>query len=222
MEINAFSFQSTNANPFKMLNGMSINAFACLAFLLKDWAVSAKASSPTDSVTYVPPSQTLNGSTTPVNATKASTKIKANAFPPTQILILLPHPFAMLLPFSTTSKKDACHALMDVFPAHHATLAHNADHSTTSTPKITFVMRYVETERDSHWAAMTATIKMETAALVIARFRQVTAVLEDHRIHLTLAPTPCQLRLLSPNLAKVTSLIRLSSTLDWTTFQCNS
>lgn len=35
MEINASSFQSTNAKPFKTHNGIAINASACLAFPLK-------------------------------------------------------------------------------------------------------------------------------------------------------------------------------------------
>lgn len=176
--------------------------------------MSAKASLLTDSVTYALPSQTHNGSITLVNAIKVSTKIKVNVCHLTQIPTLLPHPFVTLLPTSTTSKRNACHVLTDVFPAHLATLAHNADHSTTSTPTIIFAMRYAEMERDSPWHAMTATTKTETAALVIARSKQVTAVSEDHQIHLTLAPTPCQLHLFSPNQVKVTSQTRLSSTLD--------
>ena len=93
---------------------------------------------------------------------------------------------------------------MDVFPAHLATLALNAGHSTTSTPTTTFALRSAETEKDSLWLVMTATTKTEMAALVTARSKQATAVLEDHRTQPTLAATSCQAHLFSPNQAKAT------------------
>lgn len=114
----------------------------------------------------------------------------------------------------TTSKSDACHALTDVFPAHPATLAHNADHNTTSTQTETSALRYAETEKDSLWHVMMATILMEMAALVTARSKKVTVVLVGLLIRLILAQMSCLLRLSSPNQDKATSQTRSFLTLD--------
>lgn len=137
---------------------MEVSAFVLKAILLKVSPAFAKVSKLMDLATDATKSLTLIGNLEPVNALKVTTSLLDSAFlfslTPTPLQSILP---AMLLPSSTTSRRDACPAPTDVCLAPPAMPAPNAAQNILTAQSVNSALKFVVMANDSPSNAMTAT-----------------------------------------------------------------